>query len=105
MKRANPDVNMVSAPVVARKRRRISPQIRTKSARSTGIKVTVVTDKRGFDRRYGSLTANPLYPDQEGINIDAEWGASWFAAMTMCARHRSSVHWSRTMGENGVNIT
>ncbi len=79
MKAANPDVNMVSAPVVARERGiNVSTTRQEKSGVFDGyIKVTVVTDKR--DRSVAGTVfsdGKPRFIQIKGINIDAEVGAN-----------------------------
>jgi D-3-phosphoglycerate dehydrogenase len=77
MKKANPDVNMVSAPVVAQERGiQISTTNQSKSGAFDGyIKVTVVTDKR--ERSIAGTCfsdGKPRFIQIKGINIDAEVG-------------------------------
>jgi len=77
MKRANPDVNMVSAPVVAKEKGiKISTTNQDKSGTFDGyIKVTVVTDKR--ERSIAGTVfsdGKPRFIQIKGINIDAEVG-------------------------------
>jgi D-3-phosphoglycerate dehydrogenase len=77
MKATNPDVNMVSAPVVAKER---GIQIATTSQEKSGvfdafIKLTVVTDKR--ERSIAGTCfsdGKPRFIQIKGINIDAEIG-------------------------------
>ena len=77
MKKANPDVNMVSAPVVAKEKGiQISTTNQDKSGAFDGyIKVTIVTDKR--ERSIGGTVfsdGKPRFIQIKGINIDAEVG-------------------------------
>ncbi|WP_374290954.1 phosphoglycerate dehydrogenase [Paenirhodobacter enshiensis] len=77
MKKVNPDVNMVSAPVIAKDRGiQISKTTQDKSGVFDGyIKVTVVTDKR--ERAVaGTCFADgkPRFIQIKGINVDAEVG-------------------------------
>ena len=77
MKRANPDVNMVSAPVIAEERGiKISTTNQHKSGAFDGyIKVTVVTAKR--ERSIAGTVfsdGKPRFIQIKGINIDAEVG-------------------------------
>ncbi|WP_136634470.1 phosphoglycerate dehydrogenase [Pseudooceanicola onchidii] len=77
MKRANPDVNLVSAPVVAKERGiQISTTNQDKSGAFEGyIKVTVVTDKR--ERSVAGTVfsdGKPRFIQIKGINVDAEVG-------------------------------
>ncbi len=79
LKKANPDVNMVSAPVIAKER---GVQISTTTQDKTGsfdgyIKVTVVTSKR--ERSVAGTVfsdGKPRFIQIKGINIDAEVGAN-----------------------------
>ncbi|MGB3148515.1 MAG: phosphoglycerate dehydrogenase [Paracoccaceae bacterium] len=78
MKATNPDVNMVSAPVVARER---GIKIATTRQEKVGIfdgymKLTVVTDRR--ERSIAGTVfsdGKPRFIQIKGINIDAEIGA------------------------------
>ncbi len=77
MKKANPDVNMVSAPVIAKDRGiKISTTNQDKSGTFDGyVKVTVVTDKR--ERSIAGTVfsdGKPRFIQIKGINIDAEIG-------------------------------
>jgi len=77
MKRANPDVNMVSAPVVAREKGiQISTTNQDKSGVFDGyVKVTVVTEKR--ERSIAGTVfsdGKPRFIQIKGITIDAEVG-------------------------------
>ncbi|WP_370310773.1 ACT domain-containing protein, partial [Salipiger bermudensis] len=77
MKNVNPDVNMVSAPVVAKERGiQISTTNQDKSGTFDGyIKVTVVTAKR--ERSVAGTVfsdGKPRFIQIKGINIDAEVG-------------------------------
>ncbi|WP_319825360.1 phosphoglycerate dehydrogenase [Thalassovita sp.] len=77
MKKSNPDVNMVSAPVVAKERGiQISTTNQDKSGAFEGyVKVTVVTDKR--ERSIAGTVfsdGKPRFIQIKGINIDAEVG-------------------------------
>ncbi len=78
MKKVNPEVNMVSAPVVAEERGvKISTTNQSKSGAFDGyIKVTVVTDKR--ERSIAGTVfsdGKPRFIQIKGINIDAEVGS------------------------------
>ncbi len=78
MKKVNPDVNMVSAPVVAQERGiQISTTNQSKSGVFDGyIKVTVVTEKR--ERSIAGTCfsdGKPRFIQIKGINIDAEVGS------------------------------
>ncbi|MEZ5885573.1 MAG: phosphoglycerate dehydrogenase [Paracoccaceae bacterium] len=78
MKVANPDVNLVSAPVIAKER---GVQIATTRQEKGGVfdgymKLTVVTDKR--ERSIAGTVfsdGKPRFIQIKGINIDAEIGA------------------------------
>ena len=77
MQRANPDVNMVSAPVIAKERGiQISTTTQDKSGVFDGyIKVTVVTDVR--ERAVAGTCfsdGKPRFIQIKGINVDAEVG-------------------------------
>jgi len=106
MKATNPDVNMVSAPVIARER---GIDIATTTQTKTGafdayIKLTVVTEQR--ERSVAGTVfsdGKPRFIQIKGINIDAEVGAH------MLYTTNSDVPGiigalGRTLGENGVNI-
>ncbi len=78
MKKANPDVNMVSAPVIAKERGiQISTTNQDKAGTFDGyIKVTIVTDK--MERSVAGTVfsdGKPRFIQIKGINIDAEVGA------------------------------
>jgi len=78
MKKANPDTNMVSAPVIAKERGiKISTTKQDKTGAFDGyMKVTVVTAKR--ERSVGGTVfsdGKPRFIQIKGINIDAEIGA------------------------------
>ncbi len=106
MKRANPDVNLVSAPVVAREKGiQISTTNQDKSGVFDGyIKVTVVTGKR--ERSIAGTVfsdGKPRFIQIKGITIDAEIGAH------MLYTTNEDVpgiigKLGQTMGENDVNI-
>ena len=106
MKRVNPDVNMVSAPVIAKERGiKISTTNQDKSGAFDGyIKVTVVTEKR--ERSIAGTVfsdGKPRFIQIKGINIDAEVGAH------MLYTTNEDVpgiigKLGMTMGEAGVNI-
>lgn len=106
MKKANPDVNMVSAPVVAKER---GIQISTTNQEKTGtfdgyIKVTVVTDKR--ERSIAGTVfsdGKPRFIQIKGINIDAEVGANMLYTTNEDVPGIIGTL-GQTLGENGVNI-
>ncbi len=106
MKRANPDVNMVSAPVVAKERGiKISTTNQDKSGTFDGyIKVTVVTGKR--ERSVAGTVfsdGKPRFIQIKGINIDAEIGAHMLYTTNEDVPGIIGLL-GNTMGKNGVNI-
>ncbi|WP_120634112.1 phosphoglycerate dehydrogenase [Ruegeria sp. EL01] len=106
MKKFNPEVNMVSAPVVAKERGiKISTTNQDKSGVFEGyIKVTVVTDKR--ERSIGGTVfsdGKPRFIQIKGINIDAEVGAHMLYTTNEDVPGIIGTL-GQTMGEHGVNI-
>ncbi len=106
MKRANPDVNMVSAPVVAKEKGiQISTTNQDKSGVFEGyIKVTVVTDKR--ERSIAGTVfsdGKPRFIQIKGIQIDAEVGRHMIYTTNEDVPGIIGTL-GQTMGENGVNI-
>ncbi|MEP5382117.1 MAG: phosphoglycerate dehydrogenase [Shimia thalassica] len=106
MKKANPDVNMVSAPVVAKERGiQISTTNQDKSGTFDGyIKVTVVTDKR--ERSIAGTVfsdGKPRFIQIKGITIDAEIGEHMLYTTNEDVPGIIGTL-GQTMGENGVNI-
>ena len=106
MKKANPDVNMVSAPVVAQERGiKISTTNQNKSGAFDGyIKVTVVTDKR--ERSIAGTVfsdGKPRFIQIKGINIDAEVGPHMLYTTNKDVPGVIGTL-GRTLGENGANI-
>ncbi|KEJ90593.1 phosphoglycerate dehydrogenase [Sulfitobacter donghicola] len=106
MKRANPDVNMVSAPVVAKEKGiQISTTNQDKSGAFDGyIKVTVVTDKR--ERSIAGTVfsdGKPRFIQIKGINIDAEVGRHMVYTTNEDVPGIIGTL-GQTLGENGVNI-
>ncbi len=106
MQKSNPEVNMVSAPVVAKERGiRISTTNQDKSGVFDGyIKVTVVTDKR--ERSIGGTVfsdGKPRFIQIKGINIDAEVGAHMLYTTNEDVPGIIGTL-GQTMGEHGVNI-
>jgi D-3-phosphoglycerate dehydrogenase len=106
MKSVNPEVNMVSAPVVAKERGvKISTTKQDKSGAFEGyIKLTVVTDKR--ERSIGGTVfsdGKPRFIQIKGINIDAEIGRHMLYT-TNDDEPGIIGTLGQTMGENGVNI-
>ncbi|MFA3919185.1 phosphoglycerate dehydrogenase [Ruegeria hyattellae] len=106
MKKFNPEVNMVSAPVVAKERGiQISTTNQDKSGAFAGyIKVTVVTDKR--ERSIGGTVfsdGKPRFIQIKGINIDAEIGRHMLYTTNEDVPGIIGAL-GQTMGSNGVNI-
>ncbi len=106
MKRVNPDVNMVSAPVIAKERGiAISTTKQDQSGAFEGyIKVTVVTGQR--ERSVGGTVfsdGKPRFIQIKGINIDAEIGRHMLYT-TNNDEPGIIGALGQTMGENGVNI-
>ncbi|SHH45806.1 phosphoglycerate dehydrogenase [Cognatishimia maritima] len=106
MKKANPDVNMVSAPVIAKERGvKISTTNQDKSGAFDGyIKVTVVTDKR--ERSVAGTVfsdGKPRFIQIKGITVDAEIGAHMLYTTNQDEPGIIGTL-GQTMGENGVNI-
>lgn len=106
MKRVNPDVNMVSAPVIAAERGiKISTTNQDKSGAFDGyIKVTVVT---GTQERSIAGTVfsdgKPRFIQIKGINIDAEVGEHMVYTTNEDVPGIIGAL-GQTMGENNVNI-
>jgi D-3-phosphoglycerate dehydrogenase len=106
MKTVNPDVNMVSAPVIAEER---GIQISTTNQHKSGvfdgyIKVTVVTDQR--ERSIAGTVfsdGKPRFIQIKGINIDAEVGEHMLYTTNIDVPGIIGTL-GQTMGENGVNI-
>jgi D-3-phosphoglycerate dehydrogenase len=106
MKRANPDVNMVSAPVVAKEKGiKISTTNQDKSGVFDGyVKVTVVTDKR--ERSIAGTVfsdGKPRFIQIKGIQLDAEVGRHMVYITNQDVPGMIGVL-GQTLGENGVNI-
>nr|WP_170614136.1 phosphoglycerate dehydrogenase [uncultured Ruegeria sp.] len=106
MKKFNPEVNMVSAPVVAKERGiKISTTNQDKSGAFDGyIKVTVVTEKR--ERSIGGTVfsdGKPRFIQIKGINIDAEIGSHMLYTTNEDVPGIIGTL-GQTMGEHGVNI-
>jgi len=106
MKAANPDVNLVSAPIVAKER---GIQVSTTRQDKTGafdayIKVTMVTDKR--ERSVAGTCfsdGKPRFIQIKGINIDAEIGAHMLYTTNEDVPGIIGLL-GMTLGKNGVNI-
>ncbi len=106
MKKVNPDVNMVSAPVVAKERGiQISATNQDKTGAFDGyIKVTAVTEKR--ERSVAGTVfsdGKPRFIQIKGINIDAEVGAHMLYTTNNDVPGIIGTL-GQTMGEHGVNI-
>ncbi|MEM1301373.1 MAG: phosphoglycerate dehydrogenase, partial [Pseudomonadota bacterium] len=106
MKRVNPDVNMVSAPVIAAERGiNISTTNQAKSGVFDGyIKVTVVTSER--ERSVAGTCfsdGKPRFIQIKGINIDAEIGRHMLYTTNEDVPGIIGLL-GNTMGKNGVNI-
>ena len=106
MKKANPDVNMVSAPIIAQERGiNIATTNQNKSGVFDGyIKVTVVTDKR--ERSIAGTVfsdGKPRFIQIKGIQIDAEVGEHMLYTTNEDVPGIIGAL-GQTLGENGVNI-
>ena len=106
MKAVNPDVNMVSAPVIARERGiEISTTRQDKSGAFDGyIKLIVKTANR--ERSIAGTVfsdGKPRFIQIKGINIDAEVGANMLYTTNEDVPGIIGTL-GQTMGENGVNI-
>ncbi len=106
MKSVNPEVNMVSAPVIAKERGiKISTTKQDKSGAFEGyIKLTVVTSKR--ERSIGGTVfsdGKPRFIQIKGINIDAEIGQHMLYTTN---RDEPGIIGAlgQTMAGSGVNI-
>ena len=106
MKTGNPDVNMVSAPVIAMER---GIQISTTNQGKSGIfeayiKVTVVTGKR--ERSVAGTVfsdGKPRFIQIKGINVDAEIGSHMLYTTNNDVPGIIGLLGS-ILGQNGVNI-
>jgi D-3-phosphoglycerate dehydrogenase / 2-oxoglutarate reductase len=106
MKAANPDVNLVSAPIVAKERGiQVSTTRQDKSgAFDAYIKITMVTDKR--ERSIAGTCfsdGKPRFIQIKGINIDAEVGEHMLYTTNEDVPGIIGLL-GMTMGKNGVNI-
>ena len=106
MKAVNPDVNMVSAPVVARERGiEISTTRQDKSGVFDGY-IKLVVHTTGQERSVaGTVFAGgkPRFIQFKGINIDAEIGAHMLYTTNEDVPGIIGTL-GQTLGENGVNI-
>ena len=106
MQATNPDVNMVSAPVIARER---GVDLTTTTQGKTGsfdgyIKLTVVTEKQ--ERSIAGTVfsdGKPRFIQIKGINMDAEIGAHMLYTTNEDVPGIIGAL-GQTLGENGVNI-
>ena len=106
MKATNPEVNMVSAPIIAKER---GVNISTTTQGKTGvfdayIKLTVVT--YGRDRSIGGTVfsdGKPRFIQIKGINIDAEIGQHMLYTTNKDVPGIIGTL-GQTLGESGVNI-
>ncbi len=106
MKATNPDVNMVSAPVIAKDRGiHISKTTQEKTGTFDGyIKLTVVTDT--LERTIAGTVfsdGKPRFIQIKGINIDAEIGEHMLYTTNEDVPGIIGTL-GRVLGENGVNI-
>jgi D-3-phosphoglycerate dehydrogenase len=106
MQASNPEVNMVSAPVVAKERGiKVSTTTQGKSGVFDAyIKLTVVTEER--ERSIAGTVfsdGKPRFIQIKGINIDAEIGRHMLYTTNEDVPGIIGTL-GRTMGENGVNI-
>ncbi len=106
MKATNPDVNLVSAPVVARERGiQVATTRQEKSGSFDGyMKLTVVTDRR--ERSLAGTVfsdGKPRFIQIKGINIDAEIGQHMLYTTNEDVPGIIGLL-GMTMGKNGVNI-
>ena len=106
MKASNPDVNMVSAPVIAKERGiSLSKTTQEKSGVFDAyIKLTVVTDER--ERSIAGTVfsdGKPRFIQIKGINIDAEIGQHMLYTTNNDVPGIIGTL-GQTMGESGVNI-
>ncbi len=106
MKKANPDVNMVSAPVIAKERGiQISTTNQDKAGAFDGyVKVTVVTDE--VERSVAGTVfsdGKPRFIQIKGINVDAEIGEHMLYTTNEDVPGVIGTL-GQTLGENGVNI-
>ncbi|MBZ8117469.1 phosphoglycerate dehydrogenase [Roseovarius sp. LXJ103] len=106
MKSVNPEVNMVSAPVIAKERGiQISTTQQDKSGAFEGyIKLTVVTDQR--ERSIGGTVFSdekPRFIQIKGINIDAEIGEHMLYTTNKDVPGIIGAL-GQTLGGSGVNI-
>jgi len=106
MKATNPDVNMVSAPVIARERGiEVSTTTQDKTGVFDGYIRLVVTTTKKTRSIAGTVFSDgkPRFIQIKGINIDAEIGAHMLYTTNEDVPGIIGTL-GHTMGENGVNI-
>ena len=106
MQRSNPDVNPVSAPLIAKESGiQISTTNQEKSGAFEGyVKITVATAER--EQSVDGTIYNdskPRFIQIKGINIDAEVGANMLYTTNQDVPGIIGIL-GQTLGENGVNI-
>ncbi len=106
MKKANPDTNMVSAPVIAKERGiKVSTTKQDRSGVFDGyVKITVVTEKR--ERSVAGTVfsdGKPRFIQIKGINVDAEIGAHMLYTTNQDVPGIIGTL-GQTVGGHGVNI-
>ena len=106
MQRSNPDVNIVSAPFIAKERGiQISTTNQEKSGAFEGyVKITVATAER--EQSVAGTILNdrkPRFTQIKGINIDAEVGAHMLYTTNQDVPGIIGIL-GQTLGENGVNV-
>ena len=106
MAKANPDVNMVSAPIIAKERGiKLSTTNQDKAGTFEGyIKVTIVTEKR--ERSVAGTVfsdGKPRFIQIKGINIDSEVGPHMLYTTNEDVPGIIGVL-GKTLGDNDVNI-
>ena len=106
MQRSNPDVNLVSAPRIAKE---LGIQISTNSQGKSGdfegyVKISVATAEREPSVA-GTIfnDSKPRFIQIKGINIDAEVGAHMLYTTNQDVPGIIGIL-GQTLGENGVNI-
>ena len=106
MQRSNPDVNLVSAPFIAKERGiQISTTNQEKSGAFGGyVKITVATAQREQSVAETIFNGNkPRFIQIKGINIDAEVGAHMLYTTNQDVPGIIGIL-GQTLGENDVNI-
>ena len=105
MKKANPDVNMVSAPVIAKERvSRSAPRTKTNQVFCRVYQGHSRHSRtRTFDRGTVFSDGKPRFIQIKGINIDAEVGANMLYTTNEDVPGIIGTL-GQTLGQNGVNI-